>query len=108
MTAEGAAAATGSPATTTRPGSVTTTCGPSAVVSTTPVTLSASSGSIEGQHLERRVAQHDPAHRRAVVQREPVGPEVDDEAADTHDPADERGQVHEVGVLGSIRRRGAR
>ena len=50
------------------------------------------------QELERGAAQHDPADRGPVIEREPVGPQVDDEAADPDQPAGEPGEVVEVGV----------
>ena len=62
----------------------------------------------QGEAVERRGPKDHPAGRGAIVEREAVGAEVDDEPADADVPTDERGEVAEVRVIGIDRRRGGR
>ena len=52
------------------------------------------------QELESGAAEHDPADRGPVIEREPIGPKVDDEATDADQLARERRESVEVRVNG--------
>ena len=52
------------------------------------------------QELESGAAEHDPADRGPVIEREAIGAQVDDEAADADQLARERRESVEVGVDG--------
>ena len=80
------------------PGSSTTTTRPPSSCFDSSDRVERIVGFDHRQELERGAAQHDPADRGPVIEREPVGPQVDDEAADPDQLADEAGEVVEVGV----------
>ena len=82
------------------PGSSTATTNPSVGRLDPPDRVERIVGLDQRQELERGAAEHDPADRGPVIERETIGPKVDDEATDADELAGERREVVEVGVNG--------